>query len=292
VAPSADATSHCPDGVSDDVEDMTMAVKPPEDWAKAKEEYYALTGIKKPREKVALFFKTSHTGLSKAIQDIADFDDLKPKDKTLRKFEKLRADYESASKDYIKLLTKLIDDEDEKTITQGEFTGMKLELKKVKTDMYRGLKMLKAKLENYSTMYEVKSRILTDLEAELDKIERLEGQFEVLLKNGVKRFTAAAQAVKSTPTVEVWNREFGNQDGARSLTTALGAFRAIEKEADKTGLQLTDHQQHMLALTNHWIAQLSPWADGDRRTLSEGDDVLAELKAVSAVVKQCVAAVM
>jgi hypothetical protein len=43
-------------------------------------------------------------------------------------------------------------------------------------------------------------------------------------------------------------------------------------------------------VTNHWTAQLAPWADGNRRKLKQGDDVIAELKQVSAVVKRCVSA--
>lgn len=285
-----------------------MALKPVEDWAKGKDEYLALTGEKKPREPVAKFFSTSHTGLSKSISKCsAEWEARDPKERTAKNFEKIKRDFDSAAATYIQLLQGLIDKEAKNATVWSSVKDGKVVSEKWKTDSYRGLKMLKAKLENYKVLFERKFQDLAATErtqSEQDqkesfaeksmiKFREMEKTFDLGLSVGFKRLNAAAQAIKATPTVEVWNREFGQKgEAARSLTTALGLYKNIDKTAKQLNIPLTTKQQQLLQDTQQFVTQLSPWADGAKRTLPEGtnkDQVLAELKQVTAIGKACAA---
>lgn len=285
-----------------------MALKPVEDWAKGKQEYFAVTGEKKPREPVLKFFSTSHTGLSKSIAKCTEeWEARAPKERTAKNFEKIKREYESAAGEYIRLLEGLIDKESRNTQVWSSVKDGKIVSEKWKTESYRGLKMLKAKLENYKVLFERKYQDLAATErtqSESDqkesfaeksmiKFREMEKTFNLGLSVGFKRLNAAAQAIKATPTVEVWNREFGQKgEAARSLTTALGLYKNLDKTARQLNIELTPKQQQLLQQTQQFVTQLSPWADGAKRSLPDGtdkDQILAELKQVTTIGKACAA---
>jgi hypothetical protein len=88
-------------------------------WSKAKTQFEETTLKKKPREKVMKLFKTSHTGLSKSLENCDKTADAfanvyneiyherataKDLQKAFAKFEKAHADYKKAAGDYSKVL--------------------------------------------------------------------------------------------------------------------------------------------------------------------------------------------
>lgn len=276
-----------------------MAIDIPADWAKGKDEYFALTKEKKPRPSFLKFFKTTHTGLTKSIQAVAAFDSLPSKDKTYKKLKGLVDKYKKESQSYIKLLNSLIEEEDKLTAKGMEVTDEGLKPAVLKTNRLKGLKMLKAKLQNYASHYDVALTLRKSMEEGVGKMELFQRQFEVGMKNGFNRFAAASKTVKATPTVEVWNREFSSQDAVRSLTTAMSSYRAMEKQIEylqsidpNDTTALTSEQDRMLKLTKVWFQKLSPWADGNGEPRKMNDtrtkeELLAELKKCSTMVKQC-----
>lgn len=275
-----------------------MAIDIVADWEKGKAEFEALTGEKKPRESFLKFFRTTHTGLTKSLEACTDdfFKKLSPAQRTPREFAVRVKAYRAAADKYCSLLEDLIEKEAEKTITQGTIKDGKQEVEKIKTKMYRGLKMLQAKLENYTANFEHKHQLLLGAEQKLDRIRKLEKIFDVGLKHGLKRLLSAVQAIKAKPTIESWNYEFGGNEAARTLTTALSSYRGIQKEYDyldqiakSKGVEgpgeMSDTQKMMLARTMRWYKALTPWADGKLRSLPEGADVLSELKKVTIIAK-------
>jgi hypothetical protein len=285
-----------------------MAIDIPQDWAKGKAEYFQLTGEKKPKEAVAKFFSTSHTGLSGSLDKLCgDWEKRSNKDKTAKEYQKLKAAFESAADKYCTLLDGLIKVEATKTTTAMKVEGDKLVQEKWKTASYRGLKMLKAKLDNYKAVFEKKYQDMvqseqreadqeykqkTQAQQSLQRLMDMEKTFLIGLTAGYKRLVSAAQAIKSTPTVEVWNREFGNNEAARSLTTALALYQNIQKTAQRENVQLTPQQTQLLQETMHYRQQLDPWANGNKRAMANGltgDEILGELKTVTAIGKACAA---
>lgn len=283
-----------------------MSMVMTEDWAKAKVEFNALTGEKKPRPELVKFFESHHTGLSKSLWECTKgFESLGPKLKNAAELRSRVGKFKEYADKYCKMLTVEIDNQAKKTFTAQQLSqdGL-LEPVKMKTNMFKGLKMLRSKLDNYqaSLLGAIEQRL--GIEQKMGVIERLEKMFAQQLTIGIKRFAAASKAVKATPSVEVWNREFGDQDAARSLTTALGTYRAIEKQvnaanqkAAETGQQgdmkaMSENQKLMLAKTLKWIQVLKPWADGNKRQMAENttpDALIHELKTVSGFVKSCAA---
>jgi hypothetical protein len=282
-----------------------MAINIPQDWQTGKDEYYKLTGEKKPREKIAKFFTTSHTGIHSLLDDLADFSQKAPNQKTAENYLKLKQKYDKAATEYINQLQTLITEESKKTQTGFVVKGdNELGIAKFKTDSYRGLKMLKTKLESYKANFEVHYRTYLIADENKKKVENasfaegtnrsrvetVEKSFEVRMKNGFARFKAASNALKATPTVEVWNREFTTNEAVRSLTTALAAYKTIKTELEKSNLQLSQEQQRLLLLTTHWYQELAPWGDGAKRKLNQGDNVALERDQASQKVKACAAA--
>jgi hypothetical protein len=285
-----------------------MALDPVQDWAKGKDEYFALTGEKKPRESMFKFFTTTHTGLTKSIEKMTtDWTTRAVKEKTAKNFASLKKDYESAASKYCTLLEDLIKKEAVKTVVAQKVQNNQVVTEKWKTDNYRGLKMLKAKLDNYKASFERRYQDLLMMERNAGALEdentsetqksllrltEMEKTFLVGLKSGYTRLVSAAQAIKATPTVEVWNREFGTNEAARSLTTALGLYSNIDKTSARLNLPLTPKQTQMVQVTAQYKTQLDAWANGSKRSLPNGtsaDQVLAELKTVTAIGKQCAA---
>ena len=278
-----------------------MALNPVEDWKTAKDEFFKLTGEKKPREAMLKFFSTTHTGLSSNIKELGEFSALPNNKRTASAYLKLKNSYAASASGYCTLLENLIKVEATKTGVQGSVKDDKVVMEKVKTDMYRGLKMLKSKLDNYKSAYEVLYKNFVENEQKQKsgaadvpsdqtnqaRIDSVEKNFEVRLQNGFNRFKAASQAVKATPTVDVWNREFGQNEAVRSLTTALAAYKTIKTELEKGNFAMSAERLKLYNETRHWITELTPWGDGAKRALGQGDNVLAELQTVSTKVKAC-----
>ncbi len=282
-----------------------MGLDPVVDWRTARDEFLALTNEKKPKEPIVKFFSSNNVKISSAIEALQQFRNLPTEQRTAAVYLKLKGSYEKAAIDYCDLLEKMIKAEAEKTREYAEWKDDKVVYEKRKTALYRGLKMLKAKLENYKALYVVMHRTYVEVEAKaksglpdspsdkpnLARIDSIEKNFEVRLKVGFTRFAAAAQAIKSTPTVAVWNREFGDAgEAARSLTTALAAYKTIKTELDKGNFKMSPERQQRLDLTAHWAVELAPWGNGDKRVLAADANVLEELKTISGKVKQCSAA--
>lgn len=289
-----------------------MSIDAVTDWEKAKEEFFKLTGEKKPRETVAKFFSTSHTGLTKTIAACSvEWLKRHPKDKTAKNYTPLKANFESAANKYCTTLQELIDAEAKKTVVTKVYEGNKVVTEKWKTDSYRGLKMLKAKLEGYKASFAKQlediaqgerltaqrgKEEMSQLEQSFRRMQEAEKSFRVGLVAGYKRLQAAVQAVKATPTVAVWNREFGDSDGARSLTTHLGLYdnfekmvRKVQEKQPQLNANMTQEQMNLLNVTKRLRVRLDPWANGDRKTLpleTTEAEILKELKIVSALGKE------
>lgn len=258
------------------------------DWAKAKDDYFALTGEKKPRESFAKFFSTSHTNLSKTIGKLAELKEKKPYPDKAKDYRKLVGEFKSASASYNATLEKLIAEEKKQTIKMSSVKEDAIVVEKITTARLKGMKMLKTRLEDYSATFEQLSAQFDSMANGETLVQRVEGTLAIGLKKGAKRALAASAAIKAKPTVAVWNAEM--DDGVRSLTTALGAFKTLDKEYTKQNLPVPPHVVRDLNKANTWIVTLTPWASGAKRTLNDGADVMAELKPMMVEVKACIAA--
>lgn len=251
------------------------------DWENAKSEYHKLTGEKKPRESVMKFFSTSHTGLSSTIEALTTkWAVRKDKEKNVKTYVGLLDKYRTSMDTYLKTLNKLIDEESKKTIVlPSDKKGGEV----VKTNMYRGLKMLKTKLESYRAAFELQLKNLNHEQAQTSEVVKLEGTFVDAMKSGFARFRAAVKTIAATPTVEVYNREFGPGGAVKTLSDALNLYNAI---ADKL---TTTAQQEKLKQARKWKDALEPWTSGDKKQIKSGgkDVVLKEVKAAAVMVDKC-----
>jgi hypothetical protein len=258
-------------------------VMPVKDWATALQEFEQLAGVKKPRERFNKIMIMGFVDLGKNIEQL-----VKP-GVPANQFKQLLDKYKNTAAHYIKELDEIIAEEDEKTQFEWIVNNRQVDVKKFKTDLLRGSKMLKAKLANYASQFDMTYTFLSQQGSKLSKIQKLEENFVVMLKNGFKRFKNAEKTIKAMPTVEIWNREMG-QDGIRTLTTALATYRAIQKELELTKTELSDAQKQMNAKAMEWKVKLDPWSDGAKKKLTGNfskDAITNELKAVSTIVKQC-----
>lgn len=234
------------------------------DWAVAKDEYYKLTGEKKPRESFAKFFSTSHTGLTSSIEALTVKWELRAeKDQTVMKYVTLLDDYREAMDKYVVTLDKLIKEESKKTKTL-KVPNHEPEAKE--TDMFKGLEMLKGKLEKYRSSFELKLKKLS-VESAIDSEQERQKETRILeMQRGYRHFESAAKAILATPTLEVYNREFGTNKAAAKLVGALEhELRVSQNSQDKERAA-------------EWINKLSPWVTGDRRKLDSKHDVVPRLK--------------
>jgi hypothetical protein len=272
-----------------------------DDWKKAKQAYFTLTGEKKPKEKFLKFFSTSHTKLSGSIANCEEWLDWQPPSKTKADLAKLLeidnqkrigkalAEFEAASDAYIRELDKLITEEKKLTFKDKED-----ESNKMTTPRLKGLKMLKTRLESYLAGFKRKEM---DRRANIDGWSRLE-TYEKGLKLGLKKgFTtarAATAAIRANPTVKTWNAEM--DQGFRTLTTALVVYETLVKMYANEEREVPPNLRKEAEQAKTWITRLSTWAN-DKRVLELKEDdkvpeqlkVLEELKPAAQALKECLA---
>lgn len=240
-----------------------------QDWSDAKDEYYRLTRQKKPRESFLKFFSTSHTGLSSSIEALAHWKLRREEDQTVKAYVGLLEDYRKAMDKYLKTLDKLIKEEEKKNPKRSPAQDDDLKM----SDMLKGLEMLKAKLEKYRASFELKLKELNQEAAQTSQRDRLVAVTLLEMKRGFAHFRAAAKTVAVTPTLEVYNREFGTGKAAVKLEAAL-----------KTRLKLAQDPRDK-ELAERCLELLAPWGEnGPRRLLEQQPAMLQSLKnAVQAV---------
>ncbi len=269
-----------------------------QEWETLKTAYFRLTGEKKPKEAFLKVFSTSHTKLSgslKAVDKALNTTARNAKDDA----EKLKnariavAEFKVSSAEYLKLLEKLIIEEKKSTIKPEGREG-EANMKKT-TARYKGMKMLKTKLEEYQAQFQIQIATFETAGKGWDVIQRTEHTLKVVLQKAFKTAATISAAIKANPTVETWNATMGSDSaGIRSLTTALKAFKQLDDTCREQHKPVPDYVTKDLERANHWIATLAPWANGDKRTLkvdaNPKPDILAELKLAMTQVKLCMEA--
>ena len=269
------------------------------EWENAKTAYFNLTGEKKPKEVFVKFFTTSHTKLSGTIKKCdklaneggVTVSKASPKAfaARLKDFESAFTEFKSSTNEYITLLEKLILEE-KKNKPKG--LDEQNVLVKMTTDRQKGLKMLKTKLQDFHSTYtQLAITYLADAK-NLDSIQKVEALLGAGIKKGFTKAAACSAAIKSNPTVANYNTEM--DQGIRSLTTALGTFKTLDKMYTNKNLPVPQEVTDNIVNANLWIVRLSPWADGAKRVLQapvnladEKTLVLKELGDAMELVKKC-----
>jgi len=257
------------------------SLQPERDWDTASDQYFKIVGEKTPSQG----FTNNHKGIAKLLELLKKIDAPGNKDveKDLLKF---LVDFRAAKANYLKVLQALIDKEKDTVVFEKK--GPLLQKpdgsdKTQKTNKYRGLKMLKSKLESYESAVEQSILIRQTADNQTDKwVARYASGFNTALK----RWQNSKDTIKATPTAEVWNQELKN-DAIRSLTTALTPKYILKDFTAQNQGQLTEAQRGLVDEANRWVKVLTPWADGAKRQLPPDADVPKELAEVSAHVKRC-----
>lgn len=233
-----------------------------DDWKQAKKDFETLTGKKKPTEKVLGLFRKS-TGLEDALKAC----DTALDKKDAPKLEKATAELKKVATTYGSQLADAI-------------TKEKME-NDVKTELQKGLKVLKTRLDKFVTHFEAA--------VEADKQFAKGGKPDIkaglaatapkLVMKALADCTAAVAKLKALPTSETYNKEV--HTAARSLTTALRNFEMADKNATHA---------------KPFITKLAPWADGgkgkDLTKMVNGAkeaEVIEAGKQFSAVIKEVAA---
>ena len=269
------------------------------EWEAAKTAYFNLTGEKKPKEVFVKFFTTSHTKLSGTIkkcdklanEGVVTEKKASPKAfaARLKDFESAFTEFKSSTNEYITLLEKLILDE-----KKNKLIGLdeQNQLVKVTTDRQKGLKMLKTKLQDFHSTYaQLAINYMADAKG-MDAIQRTEVLLGTGIKKGFTKAAACSAAIKANPTVATYNTEM--DQGIRTLTTALAAFKTLNKMYTNNQLPVPNEVTDNIVNANAWIVRLSPWATGAKRVLQAPNNaadektvVLKELGDAMAEVKKC-----
>jgi hypothetical protein len=214
-----------------------------EDWKRTKKEFESLTGKKKPSGKFLKLFHSS--GVESALKTcdscIEGLD--KNWDKGDQKRLKSQQDMRKAIDNYKKAAKKYDGELDDAIV------GESIANPDQKTVYYRGLKMLRAKLEQYGASYE---ESLAFDQAKLAKDEQFSDKHwkiaEQKLKTGVAKATAAAKTAATAIAKngdDAWP-EFITQIplGIRELSWAFGDV----KTARQNGVDLPDPAKFEKAL--------------------------------------------
>lgn len=247
---------------------------PVADWNTAKAEYKALTNEHKPKEKSMGIFETGHTGLSKSIEKAYEYQ-RQPNAKA-KNFQEYFDSFSKAADSYCKLLQKALDDE------KGVLN--------LKTDKYRGLKMLKAKLDGYKAAFKLDLQQLQDRESRLGANEQIQTQAMAGVTKSIAGYKAAEKTIKAIATVAVYDREMQTGEAVRKLATALRSFQMVEANYKKQNMNAPDILKKQFGDATKFITLLTPWASGNKMTLpvtTTKDGVLQELKSATTIVKGC-----
>jgi hypothetical protein len=215
-----------------------------EDWKRAKKEFETLTGKKKPSGRFLKVFHSS--GLESALKTcdgcIEGLD--KNWDKGDEKRKKSQDDMRKAIDAYKKAAKKYDGELDDAIV--AEMFG-----KDEKTVYYRGLKMLRAKLEQYGASYEESLAFDT---AKLAKEESFSDKHWKIAEQKLKAAVAKATTAAKMAAAEIAKNgndawpEFITQIplGIRELSWAFGDVN----KARENGVDLADPAKYVKALDN------------------------------------------
>ncbi|MBS1983518.1 MAG: hypothetical protein JST16_05040 [Bdellovibrionales bacterium] len=253
-----------------------MALTYRADWERAKNDYVALTKEHKPKEKTLGIMKTGHTGLHKTLEKACDYTDVKKqKVQKAKEFAKLTEAFAKEADSYITLLEKTLKEE-------------KPDANAPKTDKYRGLKMLKTKLESYKVGFKLEHQRISEDEQKIGQMEQFGTQIRASLEKNFSAYKAAEKTIKAAASVAIYDRDM--QNAARCITTALGQYKLIEQNYKQRKVEPVNSLKQNFVDAEKFVALLTPWASGDKATLSAkatSADVLAALKEATTIVKAC-----
>ena len=230
------------------------------DWEAAKSDYKAITGAKKPREKVVGFLKTGHTGLSKSIATLDECDGPGSK-RTADDMAKELAKFKTSVDSYLNTLSAAM--AKEPVTDAGE-----------KNTMALALKALKTRLKAYVAFFDMSLATKRAAQTGATGKEQLAATAAKRILVGCTAAAASIAKINASRTVETYNKEMnGTSGGARVLTTSLKLFKQI----DKTDTRADGH-----------VAALAPYADGAYAQLkanTPADEIIAHIQKLAGLLQ-------
>jgi hypothetical protein len=261
-------------------------------WETAKTEFTAITGRDKPRERLALAIKTTHTGLSKSLTECdtaADKakqaqDDLPKRQISTDNAQKRLATYKDKHKQFQTAVRNYL------TVLGGAITEEEKLKKNQKSPWERGLKYLKKQLDSLdSTIARHVASVAQELDGTTRKLSAADKQAELWsesMNSALKAGLAAAAKVKMQAAGA--GRTITAGDVVKAYNAALPGyagkdiFNELKEGAKVQGLTPTPDQSKQRML---------PWSDYITHQLpntASAADVMAKVKLFTDAVKATV----